>query len=649
MDDLKKYLKEVSKYSFWIITVLVLILSSAIFYMTKSSLDDAIATRISTLETSFRKISDVSSKAATHPNEHSHKEMDRRLDGLMNDVDRAWAFQYDRQKEFLTWPTEAFFKPETHEIFDNLRPFEKKVPFPLPAKVPPPLDAITENDRKVYRSYIEPEFPSLARRIGSTWKYALDSKNSATGGGGLMPPGGGGGSMPPSGFGGLGGLMPPGSAAGMPSDDSRDLVRWSEDSQKQLIDAVLPWFTQPAPPTIHEIYYAQEDIWILRGLMDIIAQTNSGANENFQAIVKEIEWIRMGARASRNAGSLWQSGAASPMGGGLMGGGPPSSMGGGGPPAGYSGGGGGGMGGMGGMPPGYGSGGGKGGLAPSGNTVARLDPADSRYVDTNFKPLTGAQLRSAMNLQNATDAVNAVAKRIPVRMRLKVDERFGRLITECGNGKMTLEVVQVRYNTDPAEDAAAAGSGGLMGGAGGGKPSAGGTGGAGAGMGLAGTEPPAGGFSQAAAKGSGEVTIEIFGLIYLFNPPASLSATNAAVTTPTAPVTAGPEAAPVAPSGQTIPSDQTVPPAVASSPQGAAAGAPQGGADAGTPAADGAVPPPAEPTVPPTDPAVPPTDPAVPEPEAGGAGTDPSTEGSQPGEAGPSENPPADGTGSEGG
>jgi hypothetical protein len=182
----------------------------------------------------------------------------------------------------------------------------------------------------------------------------------------------------------------------------------------------------------------------------------------------------------------------------------------------------------------------------------RVDPADGRYVDMNFKPLTGAQLRAAMNLQSANDAVNAVAKRIPIRLRLKVDEsQIGRLITECGNGKMMLEVLQVRYNTDPAPAVAAGGGGGgggLM--EGGAKPSFGGAGG----MGMMSEEGVSGGGGGGSALGGatavddkGEVAIEIFGLIYLFNPPASLSQTNASAPNATpaaAPASNGTVAAP---------------------------------------------------------------------------------------------------------
>ncbi len=534
MEDLKRYMKVVSKYSFWIISGLLLILSSVVFYLTKSSLDESIKSRITALESSFSKISEVSNKATTHPNTHSQKEMDKRLMGLQEDVDRAWEFQYDRQKGLLTWPMEAFREPRTHEIFDNLRPFEKMVPFPLPSPIPEALDketrlsSITENDRKVYRNYIEPEFPKLAQMIGSSWKFDLEG-TATSAPGGFAPPGG------------AGGFAPPGFNAAKSAFDSRDLVRWTEVSQKDLATAVMPWFSRPSPPTIYEIYYAQEDIWILRGLMDIIAKTNAGANENFQAIVKEIEWIRTGSRASRDAGALWQEGAAGAQGGG-------SPYGGGGPPTGYSGGGGGGM------PSGYGGSGGPGGgrgseTANAVRAAVQIDPADGRYLDVNFKPLTGAQLRAAMKLQNATDAVNAVAKRIPVRMRLKVDERFGRLITECGNGKMVLEVIQVRYNTDPAPDTASAAGSSSM--SGGNKPSFGGAGGGGAGS--MNEEMPTSGTGNAGPAANdlagGETSIEIYGLIYLFNPPANLSGTNAAVTIP-APTAAVPPAAATPPAAE---------------------------------------------------------------------------------------------------
>ena len=623
MEDLKRYIKEISKYSFWILAGLVLLLSSVIFYLTSSSMYSSISQRISTVNGVFSKINEISGKTSTHPNELSHKEMERRLEGLVSDVDQAWQFQYERQKEFLTWPANAFQYPKVREIFDGLRPFEKNVAFPLPEPIPSPLDQVTVRDRDVYKSYIEPEFPALARRIGSTWKFVLDAKAMSPAGGGFEPPGGGA-------FGG--GLT--GGAVAKP-DDSKDLVRWPEAAQKELISTALPWYARSTPPTIHEIYYTQEDIWLLRGIMDILANTNSDAKENFQAVVREIEWIRWGSKASRDAGSLSGAGPAAGGGGGLMGmmggGGPPSEAeSGGGPPSGY--------GGMG--------GGGKGGAMVPAGTGRAKDPAEGRYVDTSFKPLTGAQLRGAMDLKSAPDAVIAVAKRIPVRMRLKIDEsQLGRLITECGNGKMMLEVLQVRYNTDATSSGGAAGSGGGAGGFGGegegNMPGLGATGAGGSGAELRsdgdmGGEPesgeggaPAGmggsgglGSGSANRSTNGEVAVEIFGLVYLYNPPANLSGTKAVDapagqadgapvagdSTPQAPATAPGQPAgtadPGTPAAPAVPTDPGTPAEPAAPP------APAAPADPGTPA-DPAVP--ADPGTP-ADPAVP-ADPGTPAPE----------------------------------
>jgi hypothetical protein len=622
VDDLKRYIKEIAKYSFWIMAGLVLLLSSVIFYLTSSSMYSSISQRISTINGVFSKVNEVGGKTATHPNELSHKEMEKRLEGLVSDVDQAWQFQYERQKEFLTWPQNAFQFPKVHEIFDGLRPFEKKVAFPIPEPVPTPLDQITVQDRKVYKDYIEPEFPALAKRIGSTWKFVLDQKAMAPAGG-FEPPSGG--NFAP------GGLTPGGGKA----DETKDLVRWSEASQKELISTAMPWYARSTPPTIHEIYYTQEDIWLLRGIMDILANTNSEAKENFQAVVREIEWIRWGAKASRDAGSLSGAGAAAGGMGGMMGG-----MMGGGPPADYAGGGGGGP------PAGYGgAGGGKGGsMIPAGAARAK-DPAEGRYVDTSFKPLTGAQLRTAMNLQNATDAVIAVAKRVPVRMRIKIDEsQLGRLITECGNGKMMLEVLQVRYNTESASSGGVAGSGGAAGGFGGGggeggMPGLGAAGAGGSGAELRGDgeggEPESGeggampgmgsvGGGSAIKPSNGEVAVEIFGLVYLFNPPASLSSTKTAEAAQAAPAdpnaTAGPATAadPNAPAEPAAPADPNAPAGPAAPADPNAPAEPTAPADPNAPAEPTA---PADPNAP-AEPAAP-ADPNAPaEPNAP---ADPST------------------------
>jgi hypothetical protein len=63
---------------------------------------------------------------------------------------------------------------------------------------------------------------------------------------------------------------------------------------------------------------------------------------------------------------------------------------------------------------------------------AASDPADYRYVGTNYSALPAEKVRSAMKSENPDDAFYVVAKRMPIRLQLVVDQRrLYRLLTEC--------------------------------------------------------------------------------------------------------------------------------------------------------------------------------------------------------------------------
>jgi hypothetical protein len=93
-------------------------------------------------------------------------------------------------------------------------------------------------------------------------------------------------------------------------------------------------------------------------------------------------------------------------------------------------------------------------------------------------------------------------------------------LAECGNAKMVLEVRQVRVSTDPAP-APGAQAGGAASGPGSGRPTVGGGG-------SAGVEGPDGGPPTSSGGGapggtievgsSFDVPVEVYGVIYLFNP-----------------------------------------------------------------------------------------------------------------------------------
>ena len=200
--------------------------------------------------------------------------------------------------------------------------------------------------------------------------------------------------------------------------------------------------------------------------------------------------------------------------------------------------------------------------------ASTVDPANGRYVDDKNEPLSGDRLRSAVKSTQSTDAFLSVAKRMPMRMRVRMNVlKLPLFLCEFSQAKLPVEVRQVRINTP----AGASGGVGMPGGSGsgssgftapslsrgssgtgasmgmspesGGGGSSGGMGSGGGGMmpGMGGMMPGAGlgGMPGLGGSGSGggtggvatlnsespyDTTVDIYGIIYIYNPvdPAKL-------------------------------------------------------------------------------------------------------------------------------
>ncbi len=569
MDQLKQFMAQAAKHQFWIISGLAVILGVVGFFLTSSTLGKLYTDQATALDQRYSDITTVRSSLATHPNDTTKAKMDVIISSVRDDVEAAWKLQYERQSKLLVWPEEALVNKRLIDKLKRYNPIETSLLHPEEPK------DIVKTEREAYAIYFADQLPKIVKIIGTEW--VGKANDNAAGGMGGMGMGGMGMGMGGMGMGdgmGMGGAGDGGMGMGMGGSEgmgsgmgmgmgagmlqSKDLVFWPKASQDELINSLRLW--RGNAPNVYEILYTQENMWILEGIMRIIAKTNEGAKANFQTSIKEIEFIRIGKPAVGRAGTIDSPMASGGMGMGMgmgmgsmgmgMGMGDGMGMEGGMGEMGSSGGdadmgemGSGGMGEMG-M---AGSEGGEGGVG----MVMVSDPANGRYVDAAYKPITGEELRTNMQSESPEHAYFAVAKRVPVRLRFKMDQRkVPQFLADCGNAELMLEIRQVRLgDTVPATPGGGSmgGMGGMgmgMGmGMGGGSPGKGGMG-MGMGMGMEGGSSGGmasggmggggmgygeggdgmglggglGGMSAFRAKPAWEMAVEVYGVVYLYNP-----------------------------------------------------------------------------------------------------------------------------------
>jgi hypothetical protein len=578
MDQIKKFFAKAMQQRFWILIGVAIVTSSVAWYMTQSNLQQLYTEQESLIKSKYSALEQVKSALPTHPNQSSKTEMDRIIGALSQDVQKAWEEQYQRQSEYMKWPDIGLDR-----VINKLKEYYPVELHPKLTYPDQPRD-IVEGDKTAFSNYFDEQMPKLAEIIGVTW-VGTSSSGAGVGGmgaGGFGMGGGRDGGPGPGGDGDDMGMDPSGGSTfgmggpsgfgGGPSgmtgrrSTSRDVVIWPKASQDELLNSIRLW--QGNKPDVYQMIYTQENVWILEGLFNIIAKTNivpqtqKPATANVQAAVKKIEFIRIGAGALGEAGDvMFASGQGGmSMGGfgmggfGMSGGSDDGGM------MGDSGGGGAtgadygddsGMGSSGmsmdaGFSPssmGLGSEGGPGGMQ-----TRSIDPAHRRYVDASFQAISGEDFRTKIKSESPEDAYFAVAKRVPVRMRLTLDlRRFQEFLANCGNEGLMLEVRQVRIgDTSPAGSSSAGGFGGVAGGTPGRGPGGGGGfgmgspddsgDGGGMGMGDFGMGPDDGegfgmgpggmggrgsgglGGMRSSRRGSHEKKIEVYGIVYLFYP-----------------------------------------------------------------------------------------------------------------------------------
>jgi hypothetical protein len=482
MDQLKEYFAVAVKYGFWIGSAVVLLCSVAFWYLSTSKLATEAEKNRSAIKSSISMVSSIQSELSTHPNEKSHAEMKKLIEDRQNQVLQSWETLFDRQREILVWPEEELTKKFVDQ-FRNKIPIEYYVEHPTPE-----ADELTTSMRATYAKHIKEELPDLAAIAGAEWiaEFAADNRDGGMG----------------MGMGMSRSRLDPSSREDMILGVKQGpLVVWSEQSQSNLLNDLFPWRATGLPKTL-DIYYSQENLWVLHQLLEIIGAVNGPAKQPYQAKIHEINSIKIGSSVVFGAGQIVPPGSHSKSGGMGMGMGMDDM-------------------GMDDMGMDFGMGMGMGGMEEM-----SPDPAEFRYVSEGLEKIAAIDLRSALKDIKPQNVSLAIAKRLPVMMSLKMNQRaVPELLAACGSAKLMVKVRQTRImpkgktlstggsmsggmgmgmeDMGMEEDMGMGGMGGMgMGGMGG--------------RGMGGYTP---GSSQPVDEFPLDMQVEIYGLIYIYNPP----------------------------------------------------------------------------------------------------------------------------------
>ena len=396
MEQLRTALNWLKRYHFWVLSIVVVGVAIGCWYSAAGALSKEFQTHQATIKSEFDSQARLA-RESFHANDTINEQQQEQIKKQADSVLQTWESLYKRQQEeTLNWPEE--FDETFLRVVERLK-FG---------------DDIRRDLREQYFNYIKNYFPKLPAIVNARVLAANER-----GGRGAR------GAFGPESFGPeMGGMR--GGAQDVPDDNY--LVDWQDQAH---VRQELEWQKTPTPL---QIWVTQENLWVYRTLLQIVADTNEGATRRTNAPVRVIESLEVGrsaAEASKSSGRIFvpESSSTGVRGMGMMpelGGSMPSmerSMGGGE------------------IPSSYGMGMGMSDSGQSGDDRAAL--LSGRYLDKNGRPIPVA------GTSTGPEEFGVEYKRLPVRMVLEMDETaIPKLIANCANQPLQVEVQQVRINPD---------------------------------------------------------------------------------------------------------------------------------------------------------------------------------------------------------
>jgi hypothetical protein len=438
MDQVRKILGWLKKNHFWVLSVLIALVSVFCWWRASGAMKKQFAENKSKIDAGFSSVSGVLGDTF-HPNATVYERQKQEISKLSDEVAKLWQQLYDVQSEgVLIWPSgpgqlSADFVKEVEKLEFGAE--------------------IEDRWREHYQNYIFNHFPKLPEKVGA--RAILEGTAAAGGGMGFSRMGrsqeGPGANMT------MGGEL---------EDDGNYICEWASDNQT-LVRQELEF---PQIPSSLRVWCTQENMWVYHTLLDAIKNTNQAANATriSNAAVRGIYSLQVGQTAapfSRQPNRILKLATAAPVGGAEAGfgaegpgmgvGGPEASMG---------------AEALGGREFGV-SGLALGMTGEMSEEQERTQLLHGRYLGEDGKPIPYGAAASPDAAGEPVDTsipappldlsiFGKEYKRLPVRMVLEMDQRhLPKLIAECAMRPLQIEVQEVRVNAPDILSGAGGGGG----------------------------------------------------------------------------------------------------------------------------------------------------------------------------------------------
>jgi hypothetical protein len=387
MDKLKIFLAVVKKQQFWVLCGVMLLTTLICWWLSTNSLDNQYKQRVTSINGDF-------SGAQLQPNQPNPTwvaAIGERNTQLKNQVFNAWQILYEEQREKNPFPTKVLGEGFEKQ-FNSLKLPQGK------------LDSIY---REKYQTYLLTDYLPELLKIIDVRRSPEDKDIKGAVGGAVAPAPDAATPMPRGARDRMGQILN--------RSDDKDLIG-IVDWEPTSFDKVAAHFSWTEAPSTLEVVLAQEDLWVYEALLRVIQSVNKKANANTQAnaAVKRINALEIGKdtrdawrTAQESVFKLGRSNAA-----GMSPNTPPPTM----------------------APPTDPMGG-----APV-DRQAERDLFTDRYVDDK-----GQALAVEAAEYPYVKPVPPEFKMMPIHLNLVMDQRhLPQLLVECANSNMPIEVKRIR-------------------------------------------------------------------------------------------------------------------------------------------------------------------------------------------------------------